>query len=147
MKNFLLITAWGAKRQAGTHIPVHVHDYYEVVYYVQGAGNSLIQDTRHQIAPHSFVVIPPGVEHEEYHTANAELFCIGFQSPENLARQMLPDVTGEIGRLGKAIIREITEQHLHYAQMAVLKLQELVLEVLRLERVDLPRHAASVAGK
>ena len=69
MKDFTLITAWATSRQPGTQIQLHTHDFYEVVYYLRGAGYSGISGTRHPITPHSFVVIPPMSEHEESHTS------------------------------------------------------------------------------
>lgn len=131
MNSFTLITAWGATRESGTQIQLHNHDFYEVVYYLQGSGDSRVGDNYYSIRPHSFVVIPPMVEHEEHHTAKGELFCIGFQSPELLTSQHLADSSGSVCQLCKTIIHEITEQGHLYTRMINLKLQELAVEIHR----------------
>lgn len=142
MDDFSLITAWEAHREKGTHIPLHTHDFYEVVYYLQASGNSWVGDTKHAILPYSFVIIPPNVAHEEHHFADCDLFCIGFLSKETFAQQMQQDVRGSVYQIGKALIQESTEQHLFYARMILLKLQELALEIQRLQHIS-----ASAASK
>lgn len=133
MNSFTLITAWGTTRQPGTQIQLHSHNFYEIVYYLQGSGDSRVGGHGYAIRPHSFVVIPPMVEHEEHHTAKGELFCIGFQSPDPLIGQHLADPSGTVCQLCKTIIHEITEQGHLYARMIELKLQELALEIHRQE--------------
>lgn len=136
MNGLEVISVLERQRSGGQYIPLHRHDYYELVYYFYGAGDSAVGDRRYSISPHTFVVIPPGVEHGEYHTADGKLFCILFRSGKTLCQQMRQDVQGAIDQIGKAIIREIAEQDVLYQQMTALKLNELLLQLYRLENRD-----------
>ena len=121
------------QRNEGQYIRLHRHDYYELVYYFCGAGDSVVGETHYSISPHTFILIPPGVEHEENHTADGNLFCILFRSAEVIDQKKHQDVHGMIDQIGKAIIREITEQNVLYREMAALKLKELLFQIYRLE--------------
>lgn len=136
MTRFTLKTAWNTRRQPGTQIHLHTHNFYEIVYYLRGSGTSLIGDTLHSIVPHSFVIIPPLVEHAETHISEANLFCIGFQTSEILDPQMLQDKDHSIYQIGKSIIQETTDQSFLYEDMALIKLQELYLKILRLAHAN-----------
>ena len=136
MKNLKLITVQEMQRRQGQDIQLHKHNYYEIVYYSQGAGKSTVGNACYSISPHSFVVIPPNVEHEEHHSADGNLFCIVFQLGERLDQQKQQDVQGTIRRIGRSILQEVTEQNMFYREMILLKLNELVLEILRLENKE-----------
>lgn len=128
-----MISVLEKQRKEGQYIRLHSHDYYEIVYYFYGSGTSTVGGRRYSISSHTFVVIPPKTEHEEYHTADGKLFCILFQSTEVLNQQIHQDIHGKIDQIGKAIICEITEQNILYREMAALKLRELLFQTYRLE--------------
>ena len=49
--------------EAGGHTPYHHHDWYHVVYIVEGTGSVRVAGNEHPLEPGSVVHAPAGVEH------------------------------------------------------------------------------------
>lgn len=133
MKNFELKTAWGILRSKGVHILFHQHEYYELVYYCGGSGKGRVGSQEYTFSGGSFILIPPYVEHEEYSFADADVLCVGFCMDERLDFWQLKDSQGIVGGIVKAIIREASEQPPYYKKMILIKAEEMMLEMRRLE--------------
>ena len=61
---------------AGDIVPPQAHTCYEIVYYITGTGNTVLQDTRYKIAPNTFTVISPLTTHSEEYTTKSDLIFI-----------------------------------------------------------------------
>lgn len=135
MKNFELKTAWGVLRNKDAHILFHQHEYYELVYYCRGTGKGCVGGREYAFSGGTFVLIPPYAEHEEYSFADAEILCVGFCMDEALDFRQLMDTQGVVGRIAKDIIREAAEQPPYYKEMILIKAEEMLLAMKRLENV------------
>lgn len=133
MKDLELVTAWGKCRKGKEHVYLHEHDFYELVYYCDGEGSSIIGDKEYAIASNICVIIPPHVPHEEYHLKDNKLFCIGFHCDETFDVGMIQDFRGILQHTIQCMVDEVMKQPILYREMAVVKLHELLLQIKRLE--------------
>lgn len=133
MKDLVLVTAWGKYRKGIEHVYLHEHDYYELVYYCDGVGTSIVGDKEYAIASGICIIIPPHVPHEEYHLKDNNLFCIGFHCDEAFNVNMIQDFRGTLQNTIQRVVTEVMEQPMLYREMAVVKLHELLLQIKRLE--------------
>ncbi|MBQ7839658.1 MAG: helix-turn-helix domain-containing protein [Lachnospiraceae bacterium] len=133
MKNFELKTAWGIRRRKGDHIQFHDHNFYELVYYSNGSGRGRVGTESYTFSANTFVLIPPYMEHEECLQADSDVLCVGFLTGEAFDFQLLNDSQGIVYGIVKTILREATEQPLYYKEMILVKSDELMLEMRRLE--------------
>lgn len=142
MEKLALISAWKACRKNDTYIQYHAHNYYELVYYCSGAGDTDIGGEKHAFSDKDFAVIPPGVEHDESHRKDCIVICIGI-SPEET--EFLPgfyrDKDSTILSVINSVLREATNQLYDYDDMIAAKLAELKIEIARLSHT--PRSAPS----
>ena len=133
MRNAELVTAWEINRKGGTRVFPHVHEYYELVYYCSGDGMSTVEKDGCKIAANVCAVIPPHKQHEEYHLKDSRVFCIGFYCDDPVRAGMYEDIGGELHATVQGIVAEIRDQLPNYREMAELKLQELLLHIMRLQ--------------
>lgn len=133
MKNVELVTAWEISRKGGTRVFSHEHEYYELVYYCNGDGMSTVEKDSHKIASNVCVVIPPHKQHEEYHLKACRVFCIGFYCDDPVVAGMYKDVYNELYSMVQSIVVEMVNQLPRYREMVGLKLQELLLQLFRLQ--------------
>lgn len=133
MENVELVTAWEVCRKGGTRVFTHEHEYYELVYYCNGDGMSTVEGEGYTIAANVCVVIPPHMHHEEYHQKDGRVFCIGFHCDEPVNVGVYQDFHGELYSTVQSIVAEIMNQPLRYKEMVGVKLQALLLQLLRLQ--------------
>ena len=57
----------------------HSHDCYEVVYFLKGEGNAVINNETYPIAANSYYFIPPDTSHVESIDGYGEILFIGFE--------------------------------------------------------------------
>lgn len=127
-----LITAWEAVREKDRYIPFHSHNYYELVYYLDSQGVTLISGKQYTFTAGTFVLIAPGEEHDERHYAEGKLFCMGFTAPIKLRTHFFADTERVVEMLVKTIVRETLQQELDYKDMIEAKLMELLVVLKRI---------------
>lgn len=127
MENFHLLTGWQQEKEAGIHISPHSHRYHELVYYCQGDGMTTIGENRLHFSPRSYALIAPEVPHDESHSIDGNVICLGFEAALSLPSTLYPDADGAVYRIAKAIVTEIYQQHYGYRQMLQAKLAELLV--------------------
>lgn len=133
MKNVELVTAWEISRKGGTRVFPHEHEFYELVYYCGGDGMSTVEKDGYKISSNVCVVIPPHKQHEEYHLKAGKVFCIGFYCDDSVEAGMYIDVHDKLYSMVQSIVVEIMNQLPRYREMVELKLQELLLQLFRLQ--------------
>lgn len=57
----------------------HVHDCYEVIYYIKGDGVSTVNDTEFDFTDDCVCIIPPHTRHAEHAITDTELIYMGFE--------------------------------------------------------------------
>lgn len=60
MSKIIPVTAWAALRKKGNEIPLHSHDYYEMVFYETGMGYGSVGGERYRFSSGKLLLIPPG---------------------------------------------------------------------------------------
>ena len=58
---------------------LHKHLCFEINFYLDGQGNTIINDHKYQFSKNSFALIPPGVHHDETFTASGTVLCLRFE--------------------------------------------------------------------
>lgn len=134
MKNLRLISIWKAERSQNTDINDHSHAYHELVYYVAGDGETVIGEKKFQFSDHCFALIPPQVEHCETHRAKAEVICLEFAGAENLPLGFCTEPTHAVLPILRTLLDEVKYQKFGYEEMLTIKLNELLLQILRSEK-------------
>lgn len=56
----------------------HQHPCYEIVFYIDGEGESIINDITHKFRPNTFTICNPNTFHKEVGYTKVELIYIGF---------------------------------------------------------------------
>lgn len=123
--------AWHMDKEPETRVSPHLHNYYELVYYHTGGGETNIRDTCHVFSPRTCVLICPGTVHDEYHRLAGEVYCIGFRTERPLSPLLLRDSDGLLLRLVRDILAESTRQQQGYQDMIQARLLELAVLLSR----------------
>lgn len=130
-----IITAWEAQRRAGLNVAPHSHEYYEAVFYPEGAGSGRIGGEDYAIFPGCFALIPHGALHSEKHTGDGSVICLGLSGNGlEQAAGVFRDPDGELTALARRIVREITGQHPGYIRLSELIAEEMLILIGRLSR-------------
>lgn len=127
-------TLWQAQRVSGLKVKPHTHNFYELVYYKSGEGETEVGGTIYRFGAGNFVTIPPDTLHSERHGAKGEVICLGFLSEENTDGVFHVDSSGEICRLLDYMLEEISVQEYGYREIVSAKLTELFITLRRHER-------------
>lgn len=122
--------------KAGSYVPLHQHNCYELVYYKSGTGTMNLAGELLQFRPHTFTLTEPNHMHDEKHTQDTDLQFIGFtisDSTISLRNGVYhDDKEMTVGNLMNTIEHELQHKHPHY----MLKMNTLSqLLVIGLERM------------
>lgn len=140
MLNATVITAWKAKKTAGTVIQFHKHSCYELVYYIYGSGKTTINQFSFEFNNNQFAFIKPNTLHNENHLESGILICIGFNCDDmdmDIDEKVYNDRDNTIFKIVSDILNESKEQDADYEDMLSLKVGELAIELRRMR--DAPR--------
>ncbi|MFD2613916.1 AraC family transcriptional regulator [Paenibacillus gansuensis] len=141
-----------AKRDEQTHILLHQHACYEIVYYRDGKGTTLIGPGQHRFSPYTFAVIPPATPHEERHHAPADVWFAGFRTTNGLTfpTGFFQDTEQEqspIYGLLERMQQEFHDKKPLYEEKLDLLCSELVIELTRVCRpseAEEPQHTGKL---
>ena len=118
-------------------IPTHDHDFYEIVYYIEGKGQGHIDRRDYTFGDATFAVIPPHCPHDESHDRPCRLFCVQFYTDCDLPCGIYRDETQQIRSVLEQLHREIVEQSYGYKDMIDAKAKELLVLICR------PHHSSA----
>lgn len=133
LEEIQLITAWGMKRAKGDQVQLHEHNYYELVYYAAGSGETSLGSEVLNFSSGTYALIPPCIRHDEQHWTNGEVYCIGFCTNRHILPALRNDTYNEVFSLVKAILTEAAQQQSGYREMIRAKLLELTVIMRRAE--------------
>lgn len=125
------VTIWRSQKEVGSCVSLHTHNYYELVYYHTGSGDTTICGSCHGFSSRTLVLIPPGVPHDERHRIGGELYCLSFRSENPFPVLLRQDPDGQILRLLRDLLEESTRQAIGYRNMIRAKLLELSVLLCR----------------
>ncbi len=118
--------------RAGYRVSFHEHNCYEIIYYIEATGLTVIGGAEYKIKPGSLAVIPPKVLHNERHDTDGCLAYVGldtdcplkagvYDSPENM----------EMQKVFRLMIKELLDKPAEYEAMAQALATQLVLLLRR----------------
>ena len=136
------------------NVNAHVHNVYELVYYISGQGSShygrgsaQIEDGRYiaytnkmdneevlYFGNNSFILYPPGTVHDERHTMPAHLIAVGFEEdefPMDSIAQTFKDYDLSVLRVMEKIAREYRDRNYLYNKIIEAMLTELLVNLSR----------------
>lgn len=140
--------------QRPINVNAHVHNVYELVYYISGQGvshygqgsaqicdGSNIVYTNNMTDPdvfyfenNSFILYPPGTVHDERHSSPAQLIAIGFEDdgfPIDPVAKMFKDYDLSVLRTMEKIAEEYRERNFLYHKVIEAVLTELLVSIYR----------------
>lgn len=129
-----LIFCFSSDKKENDYILPHMHSCWELVCYWKGGGETRIGETSYAFTDGTFALIPPCCKHDERHTQDGNLCCIGFEAdlPSNIGSVFSEDDP----TLRNTVERILREARAHLAkseEMLSLLIQELILLLHRRE--------------
>ena len=64
-------------------VSFHKHNHFEIVFYISGNGEIIIDGKKHEFFQNTFSLIRPNYFHREYSKTNVDLIYVGFTVPNN----------------------------------------------------------------
>ena len=118
------------------HIDCNCHNCYEIVYYVRGSGETIINGCSYKYGEGTFSIILPNNYHSEKHEEKTEVIYINFDCT-NLLFELLNGVyfdsySKTIFNLMEKMKKEIITKDIFYEYKLELLIQELLLEYKRI---------------
>ncbi|GGD51456.1 AraC family transcriptional regulator [Paenibacillus nasutitermitis] len=126
-------------REKGFHVGFHQHACYELVYYLNGGGQTCFEGQNFRFGPNMFSVIESLVSHDEWHDTASDVIFIGFQIPSHL---YLPSGFFQEESVGagypvRSLMLRMKEEFVHkkplYEEKLDLLTGELIIELCRIE--------------
>lgn len=78
MNNFELIAAEKDNHRSLYNVSLHEHNHFEIVYYLSGSGQIIIDNKQYEFEQNTFSLTRPNCLHREFSTDNVSLIYIGF---------------------------------------------------------------------
>ena len=126
-----MASIWQAKKEAGHYVGEHTHKYYELVFYIRGAGVSHIEGNPYRYTENTYFLMPPYTRHDDFNQTEAEVICLEFSHSEPLPLLTGNYRTGALHRLLRELLNEASEQSYGYREMCFAKITELCVLLLR----------------
>lgn len=127
-------------------IGTHKHNCYEVVYYQSASGEARNDDCNYEFITDNFAIIPPNVNHEEFHKINGSVIFIGFTGDFDFIKEttvLKDDESHTIKKLLKSICDECATQENDYLKMVSLKLEQFIIYLKRILLKDSDKNKKS----
>lgn len=115
---------------------MHMHPYYEIVYYIEGSGYGMIDRQRYEYAPGTFVFIPKDTPHSEYAATVSAHYLIGL-TYNNEEFPVIPagcyddDVHKTLLALFKQIQRELKNSQFYYKRYVESLAEQILINIAR----------------
>lgn len=131
---------WRHTHNENTVEKEHMHDAFEIVYYIRGEGDAVIGGKKYSYKAGTICYIPQGVLHSEYHKTETEVLFFAFNISEyligNVETNILPDKDGILLKKCMRIEEENTKRLPYYRVMISSLIEELLVLIIRLEKGD-----------
>ncbi len=128
-------------RERHEDIPFHSHQCYELVYYLQGKGKTLLGKTEYAYQPGQFTFIKPNTLHNELHHEVTEVMFVGFSSEVSprLSEGIFSDFPGKpILALLKRMAIEMQQKQRNYMDMLNVLVSEMLIMLERIDNLTSP---------
>lgn len=133
MEKLQLISLWNAKKTKDSYVNFHYHKYNELVYYPKGNGITKIGNKEFLFSDNCLAMIPKNTEHNELHYSDSDVICLEFAGINDLKLSLIKDSSNIIHKILKEMLREVEKQKYGYKEMLTIKLNELLINIIRSE--------------
>ncbi|MFD2614098.1 helix-turn-helix domain-containing protein [Paenibacillus gansuensis] len=116
------------------YIAHHSHNCFELVYYLEGKGETEIGENTYQFGPGSYCVIRPGTMHDERRTEDTDVIFFGFSCDDHalmLPEGMFQDEDDLILNLLHVLYEEFSTKRTHQSMMLDCLTGQLAVELSR----------------
>ena len=118
------------------NIDYHSHDYNELAYYTSGNGKTTIDGKTFSFSKDTFMIVPPDIQHNKIHHSDCVVICLRFYSDNHIPLVVSSNPTHSVFKILTDIMTEIREQKYGFKDMLNIKLQELLLNINRIENTN-----------
>lgn len=66
------------------NVSLHKHNHFEIVYYISGNGDTIIDGKKYTFSANTFSIVRPNYSHREYSKDKVDLIYVGFSLPEGV---------------------------------------------------------------
>ena len=122
---------------------IHSHDCYELVYFLEGNGKTVIGDKSYPVSAHSYCIIPPNTEHIESMNDYGEIIFIGFdykKKDDLLTGGVYYNQDLNNLDLLNDIFKEYREQNAYFELAAAALLEVLLIKIIRNMQTDISKN-------
>ncbi|WP_262675355.1 helix-turn-helix domain-containing protein [Paenibacillus sp. J5C2022] len=119
-----------------SYVDFHHHSCFEIVYYVRGTGEMVIERDSYRYGPGTISITRPKLYHDERHDEETEVIFIGFlhdDKPAQLTNGICHDQNGTVLPLMQRMKREMGTPGAFHAEQMNLLTGQVVMELLRLQ--------------
>lgn len=118
-------------------IPMHDHATYELVFFIEGMGNSVTPQKTYHYKPQQCILYSPFTKHDEHHVMPTKTECLTFSmDTEFLPTVQLVENTKQLFMLKDMLINELQEKKLNYPDMIDAIIQQIVVTISRMANVS-----------
>jgi len=121
------------KLESGTSVGIHMHNCYELVYYLDGTGETPSERGTFKYKPGKIMLYEPFVKHDEHHFSNVAVCCLTFshRPPINVPTGIYHDNGGVILGLLMAIRDEQAQGAEYCGDMTRALISQIIVKLLR----------------
>ncbi|MFD0958680.1 helix-turn-helix domain-containing protein [Paenibacillus chungangensis] len=119
-----------------SYVDFHNHNCFEIVYYVRGTGEMMIEKDSYRYGPGTISMTRPKLYHDERHDEETEVIFIGFlhdDKPAHLTSGIFYDQNGTVLPIMQRMKRELGAPGAFHAEQMDLLTGQVVMELLRLQ--------------
>ena len=111
--------------------PLHKHDCYEIVYYVDAQGSTFIDGNDFPITAHTVALIPENTPHTDHYSCSSQIYCTGFFSDHSFSPTVITDEDNEFLVLFQEIEKEMKRNANHSNSIINHYIDIILLKILR----------------
>ena len=135
MSNTEVQFTWRHTHPENTVEKEHKHDAIEMVYYLRGEGDTIIDGKKYPYKAGTVCYIPQGVIHSEYHKAETEVLFFGFHIASEMYAEMeagvYEDEQEQLLKIFTNIEKENKDRGIHHRRMMGALTNQLMILLIR----------------
>ena len=136
MLNLTMRYIWTEEYNYDYFYPIHIHDFYEMVYYPNGTGLLTAAEKDFSVGEGNYAIIPPGISHCETQYLGSKKFCIGFYCDSKIPLIYQKDSSGKINRVLNDMYKEHLNLQFNSKDFLSTKLNEMFVYINRYNAND-----------
>ena len=131
MLNLTIRYIWYEQYETDRYFHTHNHNFYELVYYVNGSGILTANKRNYLIEENSYAIVPPDIYHSEKQLTGANKICLAFYCDETIPFIYKKDFSQKIHKVLKDIYKESKNLHFNSEDYFSTKINEMFIYINR----------------